>query len=230
MYLFPVVMLCPNKKLRWVAIFIMLIVLVSSIKRGGILAFSLGLIAYLFVQQKNNNNSNTKKFLILIFTIAVTTAVVLYLITLLQSNIFDRFASISNDGGSQRIPLWKHVIKMISDSDLTELLLGHGHNRVLADNLIFKVSAHNDFLEILYDYGLFALLLYIAAFAGFIIKTISLIRAKNQYAPAMVMMAVIYFIMSNISVIVIYYQFIFVLVFYAVVVGQTENGGHHPSL
>ncbi|MBQ7448854.1 MAG: O-antigen ligase family protein [Paludibacteraceae bacterium] len=225
MYFFPLVMLNPNKRLRAIATFIILLVIVSSIKRGGILSFSLGLIAYLFVQQRNDNKSNTKKLFIIIITIAVATAIVLYLITLLQSNIFDRFASISSDGGSNRIPLWKHVITMISKSNVYDFIIGHGHNSVVAHNYLYGVSAHNDFLEIQYDYGFISFVLYISAFAGFIIKTRKLIKEKSQYAPTIAMMSVMYFIMSNISVIVIYFQFIYVMIFYAIVIGQTENNG-----
>lgn len=96
---------------------------------------------------------------------------VLLLITLMNLfitqndlSILDRLSNIQDDGGSGRDIVWAYTWRMITEEpNVFPLLFGHGFNAVYSDSML-GLSAHNDFLEIIYDYGLIGLLLYLALY------------------------------------------------------------------
>ena len=79
-------------------------------------------------------------------------------------SILERLGNIQDDGGSGRDFVWAHTWRMITEeSNVLSLLFGHGFNAVYSDSML-ELSAHNDFLEIIYDYGFIGLLLYFALY------------------------------------------------------------------
>ena len=106
---------------------------------------------------------------------------------------------------------------MISSSNIIQLLFGHGYNSVLADNPL-GFSAHNDFLEILYDFGVFAFLLYCALYFRIYRFCRKLVERKSKYAGAMLFSVCLLIINSMVSHIYIYpfYASIFALVWGAI--------------
>ena len=67
--------------------------------------------------------------------------------------VFRRFQRLSQDGGSGRIELWNACIQYIQTEPMINLVIGNGYKGV--DKIIPKYAgAHNDFLEIIIDYGI----------------------------------------------------------------------------
>ena len=66
----------------------------------------------------------------------------------------DRLGGLTESNG--RTDIYMTVFKLFYSSDVFPFLFGHGNNAVLND---LEVGAHNDILEILYDYGLLATIL-----------------------------------------------------------------------
>ena len=83
------------------------------------------------------------------------------------SSLFARFESGDTTGSSRTI-IWESSINKFFQSDMPMLLLGGGTN--YSDFLVGKslgmarYSTHNNFLAILYDYGIIGLLLFISMF------------------------------------------------------------------
>ena len=92
--------------------------------------------------------------------------------------IFDRLANIEEDGGSGRDEVWKHTWGMIVHSGPLSLLFGHGFNSVYSDSVL-ELSAHNDFLEIIYDYGFVGFIIYISLY----VKLFKYYKKMNIYMP-----------------------------------------------
>ncbi len=120
-----------------------------------------------------------------------------------ESNVVARFESAQDDEGSGRTYVWQAAFDLIERSDFLPLLFGHGFNKVEKDSML-GLSAHNDFLEVTYDYGIVGLALYVSAFSAVGLIVFRLIRKKSPYAPAMAMFFTIYFLLSMISHIIIY--------------------------
>lgn len=84
------------------------------------------------------------------------------------------FGGITFDNG--RYDIYSIVSLAIINSDVVPLFFGHGHSAVKRD---FDIGAHNDLLEIAYDYGLIAMILYICILLVIIKRTWRLFKHRN---------------------------------------------------
>ena len=127
-------------------------------------------------------------------------------------NAFSRFEQIQDDGGSGRLYIWMQVWDSYSRLSLPEKLIGRGHNAVRMNSSVHglyfgedQISAHNDFLEILYDFGLLTLIIYILIIISIIKLTVSLGRSdSHQFFELMLQTVATILIMSMTSHLVLY--------------------------
>ena len=117
---------------------------------------------------------------------------------------FERFENVDKDHGSGRLEVWEHTSSMITSERAVKMLTGNGYYAVERDSRL-SISAHNDFLESAYDYGLIGLVLYVGAVASLGLYVLKMILKKSCYAPSIAMLFAIYLITSMISHVVIYY-------------------------
>ena len=204
MYALPLMILVKSKILRVMMSMAVMIIIFASFKRGGLIALSLGLVAYLVTLQFIANKISLSSIILGMAVLAVFVIIFIILGTTGDHTLFDRFQSTGNDTGSGRTLVWPVTLGMIENSDFIGLLFGHGSSAVQMDSPIM-LSAHNDFLEITYDYGLLGLVLYLAAFISLGFYILRMVRDKSPFAPSMVMLYAIYGVLSLISHIAIYY-------------------------
>ena len=202
----PLVLLFKSKIIKVGTVVIVILVLFSSMKRAGILSLAFALFFYIFISQYIRNKFNIKSFFISIVLILIVGTIFVFLGTndSGDENIYERFEKIDRDNGSGRLDVWEHTASMISNQDVGKLMFGNGYGTVLRDSQL-QLSAHNDFLEVTYDYGLIGLILYVCAFISLGIYIIKMILERSPYAPPLALLFIIYFILSMISHIIIYY-------------------------
>ena len=159
--LFPLVF-CLNKDLYKIIAFILVgIICAISAKRSILIAYSFCL--FIFILQYSILNRKNKKS-------AITNAIMLIGILLgvywlIQSNsdVIDhitlRFQSISEDNGSGRQDIYDQLWKAYDNNPIMQKMFGNGYRSAVA--VLGGVPAHNDMLEILYDFGILTLLCYI---------------------------------------------------------------------
>ena len=165
---FPLVLMWSNNKM--IPISLLAIAIAFSSKRVGILCFFGMLFLYFFV--KAYFEKNIKKFIINFIECFIFLFIVIYLFNYISNefgfNIMDRFSTLKSDGGSGRDVIYITIINALINSDSFSLLFGHGYGS-LSKLLIEHNSAHNDFLEIIYNYGIMIFLLFVY-FYYFLIK------------------------------------------------------------
>ncbi|MBQ8689494.1 MAG: O-antigen ligase family protein [Clostridia bacterium] len=200
-----------------------LLVFVSG-KRAAFIALALALvIPFVF---KAFKKSNRKRITYVILVIAVLALVLLLFDWLAQNydiEIFDRLASTAEDGGSGRTDIYGKVLEAIKENNIGELLLGNGFNTVFYDG-VSGTSAHNDLLEIFYDYGLFALIAYLAFIITAIGVCISLYKKDNKCAESVLSATLIFAVMTMVSHLVIYpTYFVFIIYFWVQGIRSSKN-------
>lgn len=221
LYILPLIMLvCGNKRKIFFVIFTC-IILISSIKRGGIVAMGCGLISYGFVSALISKKFNMKHIITSLVVIGLLTTIFIFMADTDDNNLMERFAGMEDDGGSDRTIVWSVVANMINNSDFFSLVFGHGYNAVAQDASV-GVSAHNDFLEITYDYGLMGGVLYLFAFLSLIGDVFLYIKNKTSYAPALAMFTTIYLCLSMMSHVAIYSWFNIILLTIGYVSGKVR--------
>lgn len=207
LFLFPILLYTPHKWLRYVGLALVGAILFASFKRGGIMAFGLGLFAYLLVKEVFIGRKISKLMYFVIALMALA-AVFLVVDNALDNLFTERFLNIKDDGGSGRNQVWATTWQMILQSDFENLLFGHGYNSVLTDSPL-GLSAHNDFLECIYDFGLFGSLFYLVLHISLIRQIFRNIRLRNPEAAIMAFTYTFFLVLSLISHVLIYPWFAF---------------------
>lgn len=202
LFLMPILLHTPHKWLRYAGLILVGAILFASLKRGGILAFGCGLLAYLFVKEILIGRKFTK---LIFFVIAIMALVLVFIVVdnALDNLFTERFMNIKDDGGSGRDQVWATTWRMIQQSEFEHLLFGHGHNSVLTNSPL-RLSAHNDFLECIYDFGLFGSLFYFMLHISLIRQIFRNIRLRNPEAAIMAFTYSFFLILSLMSHVLIY--------------------------
>ena len=202
LFLMPILLHTPHKWLRYAGLILVGAILFASFKRGGILAFGCGLLAYLFVKEILIGRKFTK---LIFFVIAIMALVLVFIVVdnALDNLFTERFMNIKDDGGSGRDQVWATTWRMIQQSEFEHLLFGHGHNSVLTNSPL-RLSAHNDFLECIYDFGLFGSLFYFLLHISLMRQIFRNIRLRNPEAAIMAFTYSFFLILSLMSHVLIY--------------------------
>ncbi len=203
LFILPLIMVNRFKFFNVIAILLVLVVLFSSMKRAGIVAFTLSFGGYVYYMLKGSKQNLFVKCLFFLVIIAFFSYLFYFLGTYGDNYIFDRFENIGEDEGSGRFDVWAETIRLIFQSDFIGLLLGHGDNAVMNDSVLF-LSAHNDFLEIIYDYGFLSFFVLICIIFLLFILFIQLNRSKSMYVSSVFQLYIIVFVLMCISHVVIY--------------------------
>lgn len=182
------------------------VISVLSLKLGGTLSVSLGLIVYLMVKQIGLNGKRFNVFSTFLITAVLVLLVyfALYLNdNMLEGMLLEHFDESSSTGGSGRFEIYSKYINMIYNSSFLHFFGGHGWVGSEYDSHI-GVTCHNDFLEAFVDFGFIGFLLYIIFHISLFSKCRKMVRQKSEYAPAMAASVTMFFINSMVAHILIY--------------------------
>lgn len=218
----PILMLLKKK---WIVFILMLVTFISTIfssKRGAAIILLLTMIPIMRSSFSGIKSSFWKNF-ILVFMIAGLSYFLLYVSnSFLGGILVDRFSTIEETGGSNRSEMWGYVLNSFVDSNVFQQLFGHGYKAVSI--LIERAAAHNDFVEVLYDYGIIGLIVYIAIHFYLIKKCIWLWTKKNEFFLPFVTMYLTFFTMSMVSILIVQQRYlIYMAVFWGVLEGLRYN-------
>ncbi len=112
-----------------------------------------------------------------------------------------------------RLGIYIITIEMIRQSSRDHFLLGHGHNGVYKDSPI-KISAHNDFLEVIYDYGILIFVLYLCLWVYVFKRCFQLYKMKSSFFFPYFVSLSIFFVMSMVSHLILYTSYFNFLVLF----------------
>ena len=208
MYLLPLLLLLRNNWFQYISMAIIFILVASSFKRGGIISLTISIVVYSYI--RNIILSRSNKFLGVLSIILVVLSISVLFVRYDSTNdsiLTERLKNIEEDQGSGRIEIWKFTVDMIMSSTIDEVILGHGFNSVQNDSNL-KMSAHNDFLEVLYDFGLLAFVFYIMLHFTLLAYIYRLIKRKSYYAPNMAMSYVLFLGASLVAHVIIYIPYL----------------------
>lgn len=206
--LLPWVALIPGRTVKWILFVLVAIAVMWSMKRTAIIALGIGFLAHHFAEQ-NNANRQLRWRATLGFTFAIACAFGIFLYVDNQADGFlaQRIESITTDRGSSRLDIYQEVFRLLGESSIPDWGLGHGHDTVRMFNRMQAseyLSAHNDWLEVLFDYGIPGFALY-CAFHWLLLRfTFTLLKRHSPYAPAMTLSYALFFVVSLTSHLVLY--------------------------
>lgn len=208
LYLLPFTLCSKKKIVRMAAIAITLFVIVFSLKLGGLIGASLGVSTYLLLYQTVIKGKRFKigGWLVIIGAIFIIAWIISQLNYLYMDELLTvRVLEAQESGGSGRMDIYSDVLKLIANSSLLNFLFGHGWGATIKDSRM-HLTAHNDFLEVFYDFGFFSFVLYILLIIALLKFCHKLLKQKSEYAPALGASIAIFLVGSSFSHIWIYYN------------------------
>ncbi len=182
--LLPFVLLMNQSRIRNIGILLILTTTLFSMKRTALIAILISLFIYYLTKnrEKLKKTVSIKK----IFSIVTLIFILIYLnkltASILGNDIIMRLLSVFDDNGAGRFSIVNTILSQMKLNSFSDLMLGHGYNATAL--VTGGLTAHNDFIEILYDFGVFGLLLYLAIYIVLIKYAITFKRAKFKYTAA----------------------------------------------
>lgn len=221
----PIIFMMRANIFKFLGTVVVTIALFLSTKRTGIIALAVALIVYFLLNNSHNQKMRKNYFITVIIVISSVTAFIFlfnYFSDQTGGYLLNRFTTIEEDQGSGRMDIWKNTISLQLDSNFEGWIMGHGLNAVSRSFVGF--SAHNDFLEVLYDYGIIGLILYVSLYIQLFSIAFKMHQNKYQYFPSFAISCVLFFILSLFSHLIIYPTFfIYVSFFWGMTIADFEN-------
>lgn len=192
----PLVLYYTRPSLSFIPFLSVLVGIIVSGKRGGLVIVAVVAFAYFFFGKKRKIEQSV--FLLILFAIIIYVSFFLinYLDSAFGMHTIDRMLNSAEDGGSGRINRWSQVSVALGSSSIFELFLGHGFNTMYD---LVGGRAHNDFLEVFYNYGFIALFLYVLFFVSLVFTNIKQYRRRYPRAVYMTCSILVSLILALVS-------------------------------
>lgn len=210
----PLILMIKNNLIKILSILIIFSATIISLKRTALIALVVSLLFYYIINLYTTGTTMKKRLytvLILLISLISLLYSYSYIIEYFNLDWSARLNSLANDGGSGRENIYRNVIDAQLNSNFFEWLMGHGYNAVYVD-LKMGLTAHNDFLEIMYNYGILTFISYISLILYLIIYNIKMIKVKSSVAAPFSVSLILFLVMSLTSHLIIYPTYFILLV------------------
>ncbi len=157
------------------------IAVVLSGKRTGIIIMVIMLLGYFIHNIISSRKIKTQFFYLMGLVIVVAGFVLIFNFINNEFNqkLSMRMMRIWNEQDSSgRFTRWNMILSAMSSAGLRGWVIGHGNNGVFS---ALGGHAHNDFLEVLYDFGLIPFLCYIGFWISSFVELVKMFRSKYVY-------------------------------------------------
>lgn len=222
--LLPWILLVKNRVVRNSIIIFIIAATFYSMKRNAMIIIICSICCYLIIHYRASIKKTKLKHVIFsIVIICIMYSMFTYIDNQTGGYLLSRISLLAEDRGG-RPEIYKAAWKLQWEyTDIAGWIFGHGNNAVI-ENAMVGYSAHNDWQEVLYDFGVFGLILYLLLHIYLIRTCFLLVTAKSPYAAAFSVSYVIFFFMSLFSHLIIYPNyFIYLTSFWGAVLGMTER-------
>ena len=200
----PWVALMNNKMKKWLILLIISLCVLISLKRSSTIIIIATLIILYYADNFRGHNLKPST-IVGALLIIVCVFGVLHLASDKVSVVSERFEALEDDGGSGRNSIFEDVYERYERGSIVQKIFGRGFDSVRRDSsYIVPVSAHNDFLEVLYDFGAIGFIFYLLIHLSLIKWTIRLLRARSQLAFPVLISYVCFLVMSMVSHLILY--------------------------
>lgn len=226
LFLLPFALLIKRKWIMWMLILFVFLTVVLSAKRTGFIAFLGALLIYFLNALGGKNTTASKRVGYLItFSIVLLSGYFAFarFIEINNISILDRLSRLSEDGGSGRDVIWEYSWDLVKKSDLWSLILGHGFNTVYHTSIL-EVSAHTDFIEVVYDYGIIGSLLYVFFYWKLYRYFLYVKENFPEYAAPFAVSLFLTLVLSAFAHLIIYpTHFLFACLFWGLIIGECDK-------
>lgn len=216
----PWLLMLKNEKVKFLCFVLLGIAVLYSTKRSALLAYVLIAVPYYIQLGQRIFRTRFFALFLLVFLAIGSVAVFDRIDSLMDNRLTTRIENVGEDRGSGRLDIWNEVVKQQKCSSFTEWIFGHGHNSVQKYVIVFGkgFSAHNDYLQVLFDYGIFSLLLIFSFLFLLIKRLFRLYHTKSIYFIPYYASIVLFLVLTMVSHLIKYpTYFVFLTIFWGAI-------------
>ncbi len=205
------------------------ITIIFTTKRAAFLSIVLGFILMQFFEYyiMGDLRKKWKKLIKIVIGLLLIYFLITILINQFQLDIIDRLANMNVDEGSGRISIWTTVYDAFKESSLIDKILGHGYGAVRTLHIGGRsINAHNDYLELLYDYGIIGVCLIVAWIIYLFKVFIRLCRRKSVMLPGYALTLTIFVFLTMLSYLLFQSNIMIFLAFYFGIITGIANANN----
>ena len=221
----PLILKLKARAIRYLGILFVLVATAVSLKRTAFIAVSFGLITYAIIKHFLNIRAKRNSIISVIIIIAISAIAIYSYDVVSEKYHFDlqqRFQSLLIDGGSGRDAIYKGVIDLQLKSSVFDWVFGHGQGAV-ASKSPDELTAHDDFLEVLYDYGIIGLLLYVGIYIQLVRQLMRMLSNTSDLAAPFAASIMMFIVISLFSHLLIYLTYFYLLcLFWGISIAEYE--------
>ena len=185
--LLPMLFLMKSSLQKWISLLVCIFFLITSAKRGNIIAAIIPLILFIHFVFKDSRRSFLKTVLVLLIIIGVSYLTYYWMIT--DEYLLYRIEQTAEGYSSGRSDIYLGAWKAWFDpNSFVTYLFGYGFDGTIHQELTNHLHAHNDWLEILVDYGLLGIPFYLMIF----LLLIRPIKRVQTYEMKMVLLSSVF--------------------------------------
>lgn len=183
----PLLLHCSTPRKRYAFIFMTAFIMLATTKRAGIIAAVLGFVLYyLTADGKASVKKRTERVIKIAVLAVVFGTVTIGVLQYMGFNIIQRFLALATDGGSGRNYIWATVLDAFNQGSKFQQFVGHGIDAVSEQVVIYsdvQIKAHNDFIEVLFDYGYIGLFIFLLFYFLLLREWIQQFRKHTKELP-----------------------------------------------
>lgn len=191
--LFPAIILLKNRP-RYALMLLVIICAIISGKRTGFITSAAIIVLYTLMIGRNISKKIQTIFLGTIILFTLYFALNQFIGDKIDI-IIERIANIKEDDGSGRGEMYSDMYKLITENkDINSFIFGKGYNEVINSKMSNGFSAHNEFIETAYDFGILGFLIFVTIFVA-IIRLYNKTKGQTEKVAVFISL-VIFFIFS----------------------------------
>lgn len=231
LFTLPFILINKNKKVVYTSLVLVTISVILSGKRGALIAlFVAGTLWFLNTDNGYSIWQKVSRLFKYLIVMMCFIALFAFVASKLDSGLLERmmqFLTGEDSSGSGRFDIWAAFLDRIRHDDLLTILVGRGYcsTKLNSHYLYAQLSwAHNDFLEVLMDYGLIGLSMLLCII-GELFRFGKYMRNEHSTYRASYMASLsVYFICSFVSMVLFESQwFLATAAFWGCIIGDYEN-------
>lgn len=209
---FPMVYLVKNRILKYGLIACILVLGIISLKATAIaLVFGVMIVKYCV---------DKKKFMVRVVALPIVACLFFFILFYVAEmcfsiDIFDYYVRQNSlDGGNGRLDIWRNILNLFNEGTVLTKLFGNGYDAVAK---VFESSAHNEFIEVLFDFGILGLILFVYNFIKLFKIGLEMFRMSYRYVNIYVMLLFEMLVMFLLSNMIFVASYVLIVVFFLIV-------------
>ena len=227
--LLPFCFLYKNKIIKYLLLILIIVSIILSFKRSALIYAVMALaVALYFDFIKQNKISLLLRFILPTFIALVFYFIYTSIEEFTGGHLTERIEAMQSDGGSGRLTIYDRMINCYEDElTFVEQLIGIGFDNAKTMYMRYHnelLSAHNDLLEMLIDFGLIGLIIYLVI----IFKIYKIVRQSKYmglyYHQANLVAFLTFIVMSMVSHLFIYpTYYAYLLILWGITAGALQK-------